>query len=133
MSNAKPEMHYWSSGMPRKEAQLYLLDLCGSDSQQYTERPEEVTCERCLAALRAGSGASGAGASSSAPRAPEGDGALVAVAAAPTFQSTIELLKKRKEFEYELQHLINRLSLESTFGNRPDFELARLAWEYLAR
>lgn len=51
MSNV-PEVHYWASGMPRKEAQLYLLDLCGSDSQQYTETEAEVTCERCLAALR---------------------------------------------------------------------------------
>lgn len=51
--STKPELHYWASGMPRVQAQLYLLDLCGSDSNEYTERPEEVTCERCLAALRA--------------------------------------------------------------------------------
>lgn len=126
--------HYWSSGMPRKEAQLYLLDLCGSDSQNYTEYPEEVTCERCLAALRAGSGASGTGAQTSAPSAPEAPPGFVAVAAPrEPLKDTIALLKKRKEFETELQHLINRLSLESTFGNRPDYELARLAWEYLSR
>jgi hypothetical protein len=53
--------------MPRKEAQLYLLDLCGSESQSYTEREEEVTCERCLAALRAGTGPASPTAPASAP------------------------------------------------------------------
>jgi hypothetical protein len=51
--------HYWASGMRPEQAQKYLLDLCGSESQNYTENPEEVTCERCVAALRAGRGASG--------------------------------------------------------------------------
>lgn len=51
--------HYWASGMRPEAAQKYLLDLCGSESQNYTEFPEEVTCERCLASLRAGRGAPG--------------------------------------------------------------------------
>ena len=48
----KPEVHFWASGMPRQEAQLYLLDMCGSDSSSYSESAKEVTCERCLAMLR---------------------------------------------------------------------------------
>lgn len=59
--------HYWASGMPRKEAQLYLLDMCGSESQNYTENEAEVTCERCLAALRASSGPASPTAPASAP------------------------------------------------------------------
>lgn len=66
-----PEKHYWASGMQPEQAQQYLLDLCGSDSQNYTDDPKEVTCERCLAALRAGRGAPGtqpqAGAEGQAP------------------------------------------------------------------
>lgn len=52
--SAKPEVHFWASGMRREVAQNYLLDLCGSDSQNFTEYEAEVTCERCLAALRLG-------------------------------------------------------------------------------
>jgi hypothetical protein len=44
--------HYWASGMPRKEAQSYLNDLCGDTSCNYTETESEVTCDRCLAVLR---------------------------------------------------------------------------------
>lgn len=65
--STKLELHYWASGMPRGRAQLYLLDLCGSDSNEYTERPEEVTCERCLAALRADPRPAAPGAATEAP------------------------------------------------------------------
>lgn len=45
----------------------------------------------------------------------------------------VALLRKRKEFETELARLINRLSLENTFGNRADWELAALTWELLKK
>lgn len=40
--------------------------------------------------------------------------------------------EKRQEFERELASLINRLSLESHFGNRTDFDLASEAWDLLS-
>ncbi|MDP1824892.1 MAG: hypothetical protein Q8L48_16670 [Archangium sp.] len=54
-----------------------------------------------------------------------------AEAAAGTSVARGTVLDKSIEFERELARLINRLSLESHFGNRPDFELARLAWTFL--
>lgn len=54
---------------------------------------------------------------------------------APTPQAAArdaqQLLETRLEFERELARLINRLGLERHFGNRPDFALARDAWERL--
>lgn len=61
MSTTPEPKHYWSSGMSPEVAQKYLLDLCGSESQNWTENAAEVTCAKCTAALRAGRGAAGIG------------------------------------------------------------------------
>lgn len=47
-------------------------------------------------------------------------------------REALALVEKRRIFELEVARVINRLSLESRFGNRPDFDLARQAWEFLS-
>lgn len=115
-------IHYWASGMPRSEATSYLRDICGSDSADFSEVEREVTCERCLAVLRAGQGT---------PKEAEAGTTSPLAGLLPQADPSAHL--KRKEFERELARLINRLSLEHHFGNRPDFELARIAWEHLSK
>lgn len=95
---------------------------------------DQVTCERCLAALRSRASASGAGPEASAPSAPDSTTSGTHAPSAPVVVTDIvALLRKRKEFETELARLINRLSLENTFGNRADWELAALTWELLKK
>lgn len=48
---AEPK-HYWKLGMTPPQAQAYSADICGEESDNYTEVESEVTCERCLVALR---------------------------------------------------------------------------------
>jgi hypothetical protein len=67
--NDKPAIHYWKLDMPRAEAAKYTQDLCGDEGSNYTENEAEVTCERCVAALRARPGPPGGRPEGEAPSA----------------------------------------------------------------
>ena len=114
--STKPELHYWASGMPRAQAQLYLLDLCGSDSNEYTERAEEVTCERCLAALRADSGPASLEAPAGAPG-PLGSSGPVIFVAGPSVDEQVHAAVLKVAQEVHAQCIVAANSRDSEAAN----------------